>query len=32
MNIYLSLDNTTLSEIQVIGKQATAEPVYTAQN
>ncbi|ADY53674.1 TonB-dependent receptor plug [Pseudopedobacter saltans DSM 12145] len=31
MNIYLSLDNTTLSEIQVIGKQATAEPVYTAQ-
>lgn len=31
MNIYLSLDNTALSEIKVIGKQATAEPVYTAQ-
>lgn len=31
MNIYLSLDNTALSEIKVVGKQATAEPVYTSQ-
>ena len=31
MTVYLSLDNTALSEVTVLGKQATAEPVYTAQ-